>query len=233
MDLLRFVRNVISHANQHPETMMKFFGSETPSEDQIYDKISSLFPFFFLHSEMVLKRLESHDDDSESDVFFEEYEEHETDVCSTGLREGIISPLKESGVVYSNFAYFHPDNFYPVSIQKEHKIEKPRTKAVSNELVKEIVPVIKQIWPDMPLEKVIARNYCGENILTEQVCQYFEREERDREPMLKEGALILENSTIDVSPNQCLVKVSVICLLKIASFLLKAIPVKYLILCQF
>ena len=66
-----------------------------------------------------------------------------------------------------------------------------------------LVSDARQIWPDVPLTKIAARNHCGDNILTEQVLQHLEAEE----PLSSEAFPVLENSTLDVSLNQCLIKV--------------------------
>ena len=58
-----------------------------------------------------LSQIEGSKDGNDSDAFMEEYFSHEGYICSEGLKDGTILPLKTTGVVHATFSCFHPDNF--------------------------------------------------------------------------------------------------------------------------
>ena len=109
-------------------------------------------------------------------MFFEEYAKYESEVHNQGMRDGMILPLKNSGIISCVFSYYHPQNFLPLTIEVTYKNpdETTRTKVDSGAIVEMLIRDIMKIWPDVGLHKVVASNHNGDNIITKDVLEHFE-----------------------------------------------------------
>ena len=102
---------------------------------------------------MVLRRIDS--SKGELNLFFEEYAKYESEVYNQGMRDGMILPLKNSGVISCVFSYYQPQIFLPLATEVTYKNldETPRTKVDSGAIVEMLIRDIMKIWPDVELKQ--------------------------------------------------------------------------------
>ena len=59
------------------------------------------------------------------------------------------------------------------AVEKTYEFQqgKPCTKVDADEIVRMLLPEIQSFWPDVPMERVVAPNHHGDNILTKEMIQ--------------------------------------------------------------
>ena len=109
-------RNIIAHKNQkqHQNTMLLTFGSATPTLEELYQTFSHHFPYLYLHSEMIHRRLNrslTFDLDN-LDIFFAEYLANEEETCKEGMLSETLMPLRQHSLAHMKLFKFDRWNPY-------------------------------------------------------------------------------------------------------------------------
>ena len=203
-DLLRFIRNIVAHKNesQHRATMKSTFGDEKPTLVTLYESFSKMFPFLYLHSQMLYEIINNHDRHNQwqLDIYLETFCQYQRKEKDRGESDGSLKPLKNFSSVTIRFLSIDPVDGSQTNITKridfdgkKHPKKEPCTKLTALDVIWEIFPDINKKWPelvrtaatrsrlnsstkaaayDSNTRRIIATNQHGEQIVTDDLLRY-------------------------------------------------------------